>query len=174
MNYFFTSDEHYGHDNIIKYCDRPFASVIEMNNKIITKHNELVNHNDLVIHCGDFTLKGKEYANAIIKRLNGQHIFLLGSHDNWCDKEHIHEIWEQKIEDIYIVACHYAMRVWAKSHYNSWQLFGHSHGKLKTIGKQLDVGVDTNNFYPYSFKQIKSIMSKKENNFNYLLDKLKE
>ena len=47
------------------------------------------------------------------------------------------------------------MRVWNKSHYGSWELYGHSHGTLEPIGKQLDVGVDTNNFYPYSFEDIK-------------------
>ena len=58
------------------------------------------------------------------------------------------------------------MKTWAKSHYNSWQLFGHSHGELKGVGKQMDIGVDTHNFYPYSFNEIKRIMSKKEDNFN--------
>ena len=76
------------------------------------------------------------------------------------------KIWEDKIEGQYIVICHYAMKTWAKSHYNSWQLFGHSHGELKGVGKQMDIGVDTHNFYPYSFNEIKRIMSKKEDNFN--------
>jgi len=60
------------------------------------------------------------------------------------------------------------MRTWPKSHYNTWQLFGHSHGKLKGIGKQLDVGVDTNNFYPYTFEQLKEKMKNQPNNFNFI------
>jgi calcineurin-like phosphoesterase family protein len=40
------------------------------------------------------------------------------------------------------------MRVWPRSHHNSWQLYGHSHGKLLPIGKQWDIGVDNNDFYP--------------------------
>lgn len=66
-----------------------------------------------------------------------------------------------------------AMLVWPRSHYNSWQLFGHSHGGLSHTnsdnlihGKQMDVGVDTNNFYPYSFEQIQKIMEKRPDNFN--------
>ena len=60
------------------------------------------------------------------------------------------------------------MRVWHKSHFNSWQLYGHSHGSLEPIGKQLDVGVDTNRFKPISFDQIKNLMNSKPNNFNYI------
>jgi calcineurin-like phosphoesterase family protein len=83
-----------------------------------------------------------------------------------------HEIWEKTINDQHIVVCHYAMRTWGRSHFNSWQLYGHSHGTLEGHGKQMDIGVDTNHFYPYSFDEIKRIMNKKEDNLNYL--KLKE
>ncbi len=164
---FFTSDEHYGHDRILFYCDRPFETIEEMDNEIIKRHNEVVGINDIVYHLGDFTLKGKEEAQNYIRRLNGNHIFLKGSHDYWLEDD-CPAIIELKLEGNVVVMCHYAMRIWVKSHFNSWQLFGHSHGKLKGVGKQMDVGVDTNNFYPYSFEQISEIMSKKEDNFNFL------
>ena len=82
----------------------------------------------------------------------------------------IHEILEKKIQNQNIICCHYMMKIWPKSHYNSWQLFGHSHGGMngRTEGKQMDVGVDTNNFYPYSFEEIKTIMNLKPNNLNLL------
>lgn len=144
-----------------------------MNSILIARHNEVVGPEDIVIHAGDFTMR---YKNSYSERLNGMHIYLKGSHDYWMDREirfnsdasNCSEIWEQEIEGQHIVVCHYAMRVWSKSHYNSWQLFGHSHGKLEGIGKQMDIGVDTNNFYPYSFADIKKIMSKKEDNFNLI------
>lgn len=171
MKYWFTADEHLGHANIIKYCDRPFKSVEEMDNEIIKRHNEVVGDKDIVIHIGDFTLKHD--AEKYIRRLKGWQVFIRGSHDYWLNEisNKVYEpceIWEKEIEGDYIVACHYAMRVWPRSHYNSWQLYGHSHGKLQGVGKQMDVGVDTNNFYPYSLEEIKKIMSKKENNFNYI------
>jgi len=165
--YWFTSDEHFGHANIIEYCNRPFESVEEMDYAIIERHNEVVGKDDTVIHLGDFTLKSKEIANSYISKLNGNHIFIQGSHDKWMDDDH-HEIWEKKIEGIHIVGCHYAMRVWGQSHYNSWQLFGHSHGRFQGVGKQMDVGVDTHNFYPYSFDEIKEIMKLKDDNINKL------
>jgi len=52
--YFFTADEHYGHEYIIKLCDRPFTSIDEMDAEIIRRHNEMVGSKDVVIHAGDF------------------------------------------------------------------------------------------------------------------------
>jgi calcineurin-like phosphoesterase family protein len=60
------------------------------------------------------------------------------------------------------------MRTWARSHYNSWQLYGHSHGKLEPIGKQWDIGVDNNNYYPVSFDQITEIMKTRPDNPNLI------
>lgn len=168
-NIFFTADEHYGHTNIIRYCQRPFRDVNEMDNELIKRHNEVVGVDDIVYHLGDFTiLKNKEKAEKYIKRLNGYHFFIKGSHDYWLkDRQDIDKILELEIDGFpLIVLCHYAMRVWSRSHYNSWQLYGHSHGKLAGCGKQMDVGVDTNNFYPYSLKEIKQLIDKKEDNFN--------
>jgi calcineurin-like phosphoesterase family protein len=60
------------------------------------------------------------------------------------------------------------MRVWPRSHYNSWHLFGHSHGKLEPVGKSWDVGVDKNNFIPLSLTQIEKIMEKRPDNPNFV------
>ena len=67
-----------------------------------------------------------------------------------------------------IVMSHYAMRVWNQSHRDSWMLYGHSHGMLPPVGKQYDVGVDSNNFMPVSYDQISTIMNHSEHNPNYL------
>lgn len=167
--YYITGDEHYHHKNIINYSNRPFSSIEEHDEQLVERHNFVVKPGDTVVHVGDFTLKNKDFASSIIKRLNGNHIFIQGSHDYWLKSAK--QIWEKRIDDQYVVACHYAMVVWPRSHYGSWQLFGHSHGKLsesRLSGKQLDVGVDTNNFYPYSFDQIKKIMENKPDNFNLI------
>lgn len=168
--YWYTSDEHLGHANIIRYCNRPFSSVEEMDNEIIKRHNEVVSENDTVIHAGDFTLiaKPKIVYRKYIDKLNGKHIFLRGSHDYWLKGSRNHEIMELTFDNTYITICHYAMRVWPRSHYNSILLFGHSHGRLSSEGKSMDIGVDTNNFYPYSFEQIKEIMKNKPDNSNLI------
>ena len=169
--YFFTADEHYGHTNIIKYCNRPFSSVEEMDEMIISNHNKVVGDEDITVHVGDFCLidNTKLVFTKYVHRLKGIHIFLRGSHDRWLNTLHnIHEIWEKKIDDQPIVACHYAMRVWPKNHYNSWLVFGHTHGKLAPEGKSWDVGVDSNNFTPVSFEQLKNIMKDRPDNFNLI------
>lgn len=161
MKYYFTSDEHLGHANILKYCDRPFKNVEEMDEEIIKRYNELVkDDDDIVIHCGDFTLKDSDTALNYIRRLKGHHVFLAGSHDYWLENKNVlksynvYRIWEKYINDIYVVACHYAMRTWPLSHHGSIQLHGHSHGTLPIAYNQLDVGVDSNNFYPVSMEQV--------------------
>jgi len=168
MTHFFTADEHYGHENIIKYCNRPFKTVGEMDAEIIQRHNEVVGPNDTVIHAGDFTLKSKEEATEYLNRLTGRHIFIQGSHDRWRDD--LSYLIERKIEGQHITICHYAMLKWPRSHYGSWQLYGHSHGKLSSLENQWDIGVDNNDFYPYSFEDLKN----KINNFELTLEKLKE
>jgi len=169
--YFFTADEHYGHGNIIKWCKRPFANTGEMNTDMITRNNKVVGPNDVVIHAGDFCWSSNpDKAAEFIKQLNGNHIFLIGSHDRWMRQStgnHKH-IWEKRIDGQVIVVCHYALRVWPRSHFGSWNLYGHSHGTLSSQGKQYDVGVDCNNFYPVSFEEIKIIMSSKPNNLNFI------
>ena len=166
MKYWFTSDEHYGHHNIIKYCNRPFSSVGEMDEILIQNHNKVVKKEDIVLHGGDFTLKRRDEAFKYINELNGKHFFVRGSHDYWMKNLEFHELWEKKINGQYVVVCHYAMRVWPRSHYGSWQLYGHSHGKLEPIEKQHDIGVDNNKFFPVSFEEIVEIMKTKDDNPN--------
>lgn len=185
--YFFTGDEHMGHRNILKYTNGPFSSIEERDNEIIKRHNKIVRGNDSVIHMGDYTLsRDKDKIENYLIRLNGKHLFLEGSHDRWIKDGHLLylwlkylpkdkilcrlpiQIWEKKIDNQWVVACHYNMRVWARSHYNSWLVFGHSHGTLSTVGKQHDVGVDNNNFYPVSFAKLKEIMETKPDNFNLI------
>ena len=156
IRYFFTGDEHLDHSNVIKYCNRPFDSIEEMTEIIIRNFNEVVTPRDITVHVGDFALSGKKTVLNYIKRLNGNHIFIRGNHDRWMDRTY-HEMWVKTIESQTVVACHYALRVWPQSHYGSWQVYGHSHGKLPPVGLQYDVGVDNNDFYPVSFEQLKEI-----------------
>ena len=157
MDYFFTSDEHYNHNNIIVYCDRPFDDAHHMNDVLIAKHNEIVKETDVTVHLGDFSLHKKDVSD-LLSELNGRHIFVKGNHDYWTGSEALPFIHEEKINDQKIVCCHYSMQAWNCQHHGSWHLFGHSHGTLKGMGKSIDVGVDTNDYYPYSFDQIADIM----------------
>jgi calcineurin-like phosphoesterase family protein len=161
--WFFTADEHFHHVSILRHCDRPFPNVEEMNEEIIRRFNARVGKGDVTVHCGDFCWRSEEHAKEIIRRLHGSHIFLKGNHDRWLKKnKHIEKIWHRTINGTRIVACHYAMRTWHQSHRGSLHVHGHSHGTLPRYGRSMDVGVDTNDFYPYSFEEIRYELTKEE------------
>jgi len=168
--YFFTADEHYFHSNIIRFCNRPFEDVEEMNKTQIDNSNSVVKEGDTVVHAGDFTLlkNRKKIQQRLIDRLNGHHIFLKGSHDYWLPMNKSIQIWEKMIEGHYLVVCHYSMHSWARSHYNSWHLYAHSHRDLGLSGKRHCISVDNTNFFPLSFDQIKEIMTNRPDNSNFV------
>ena len=75
-----TSDTHFNHNNIIKYCDRPFADADEMNEALIENWNSVVKDGDIVYHLGDVYMGGK--IEPILRRLKGRKRLILGNHDN--------------------------------------------------------------------------------------------
>jgi calcineurin-like phosphoesterase family protein len=159
--YYFTADQHYGHKRIIEYCKRPFDSVDDMDEYMINEHNKVVKPNDIVINIGDFSLYSRKYedvAKKYIRRLNGMNVFIPGSHDQWLGNNKNSHIWQKSIEGQQVICCHYAMRTWPASHYGSWHLFGHSHGNLLAYGNSFDVGVDSHEFRPWSFEEVKEKM----------------
>lgn len=89
MRYWFTSDTHFGHWNIVRYCNRPFKSLDEMDETMIKRWNERVKKEDIVFFIGDFCFKGSGKRGEGIKtpssywegRLNGKIIHLQGNHD---------------------------------------------------------------------------------------------
>ena len=163
MDIWIIADTHFGHDNIRRYCKRPFVSVKEMDETIIENWNKVVKPCDTVIHCGDFSFGEPE---TYRRRLKGNIILCLGNHDR-REKvrgfNHVTQIYETKIDGQRIVCCHYAMRTWNCSHHGSWHLWGHSHGSLQDdpCSLSFDVGVDSWNFTPVSYEQIKAKMALK-------------
>ena len=85
MKFCVIADTHFGHTNIIKYCNRPFSCTEDMDEALIKNWNETVSNNDVVLHLGDFGVGNKEYVENIIKKLNGKKILIKGNHDNWSD-----------------------------------------------------------------------------------------
>lgn len=165
MKTFFTSDTHFGHVNIIKYCNRPFTSVEEMDNTLIHNWNAIVRPEDTVYHLGDFAVGGGPAA-PYLRRLNGTIHFCLGNHDKRLVSAYsgfIPHVKEVSAENQKIVLCHYAMKVWNGSHKGDWQLYGHSHGTLPDDPTALscDVGVDCWNYFPVSMEQLRAKMKTK-------------
>jgi calcineurin-like phosphoesterase family protein len=83
MTWFFTADLHFDHSNIIDYCQRPFQTVKEMNEKLISNWNITVRSCDVIVVAGDLTLhtNATRVYEKFIRRLNGTKIFLKGNHD---------------------------------------------------------------------------------------------
>jgi len=183
--YFWTADCHYYHTSIIKFTHRPFSSLEEMQEVFIDNHNSIVKPKDITVHAGDFSFATKAKTFAIIARLNGIHIFLKGCHDRWMGNSGVFQkgkiqgvgyLYTKRFDKIHIVVSHWNMRTWPRSHYNAWQLFAHSHGRLEGTGKQIDIGVDTEHpgihekYYPYSFDELIEIMKDRPDNFNLVSD----
>lgn len=174
-NIWFTADTHFGHANIIKYCNRPFENAHE-NDEILTANwNSVVQPDDRIYHLGDFGFGSKGYMNKILNRLMGQKFFIRGNHDKSIRGDVLNHwefdvpYYELKVDDEemdvkqLIVLCHYAFEVWNKKHWGSWHLHGHSHGTLPSSDSQarLDVGVDNNDYFPVSYEKVKEIMTRK-------------
>lgn len=86
MKTFVIADPHFGHENIIRYCNRPFESVIEMDKALIDNWNKTVSNDDIVWVLGDFALSSKDYTKSIIKSLRGRKRLILGNHDRYSQK----------------------------------------------------------------------------------------
>lgn len=80
MNTWFTSDQHFGHEAIIGYCDRPFPNSVEMDEALIKNYNKLVQDNDVVYFLGDTGWNKQGSLKRIIERLKGRKILILGNH----------------------------------------------------------------------------------------------
>jgi calcineurin-like phosphoesterase family protein len=190
MNYYFSSDWHLDHSKIIEIMDRPYESVNQMNEDIIEIYKHFVQPGDHFYFLGDLSLSYKmiEYFfNNVFSNKN--HFFwILGNHDirfkskikkleEKIQNLHVYDLLDIKINDQNIALCHYPMLTWDKSHYNSYQLFGHHHldyaGKVsnkvskRLVGKQFNVSLDLNYFRMLSFWEINSVVKDMPNNWDY-------
>ena len=161
---FVTSDTHFGHDNIRKYCNRPFPSCPEMDEAIMQNWNEKVKNNDIIYHLGDFSFtKNTAETNKYLNRLNGKIVLIRGNHDKKsvvsANFFEVYSKYQGKMltvsEDNYYLN-HFPHLSWDRSHYGVFHLFGHCHGELKNPPiNSLDVGVDANNFTPLNIEEVK-------------------
>ena len=177
----FTSDWHLGHENVMKFSDRPFKDINHMNESIISNMISAVRPGAELFFIGDLAWR-RSALDSFFDRWpkNVNFPWILGNHDkHWQPfKKKCASIGDMKKTKVgsghVIIMCHYPMLTWDKSHYNSWQLFGHhhqhSHGtdKLDQMiqGKMMNVNIEWNNFMPYSESEIIKIMDKKPDNWN--------
>ena len=151
----FTSDQHFGHYNIIKYCNRPFKSVRDMDYEIIFRYNSKVKPDDDVYMLGDFTMFcDKDTIKNYAKLLNGKKHIVIGNHDRIknprvyieCGFESVHYPYVQVKE--FKCIHDYAM-------INEPCLCGHIHEKWLKKEGAYNVGVDMHAFYPININYIR-------------------
>jgi calcineurin-like phosphoesterase family protein len=178
----FVGDTHLGHQNIIRYCDRPFGSMEEHDTALIRGWNEVVAPDDEVWHLGDFAWwhLPEEQVREMFRKLHGYVHLILGNHDLdqtgepravlrelFGDRLH----WYKELvvtpegrrarpgeDGQYVVLFHYALRRWqgwfSKEGRASWHLYGHHHGRLPGAGLSMDVGVDCHDYHPVPWTRI--------------------
>lgn len=153
MSLFFASDTHFNHQAVIDFCNRPFASVEEMNEAMVRNWNATVGPADEVYHLGDFCWFERE-AERFFARLNGVKHLIVGNHDHrkvrrmaWASVQYATKL---KVNGISIYLSHYPVVGFRESlHFH-----GHQHNlKPSTLPNQVDVGVDAWGFRPVSLKE---------------------
>jgi len=171
MRYWFTADYHLGHPNIIKYCNRPFSNLQQMNETIIRNHNSRVKKDDIIFHNGDFCFKNSEgdkdgegIRKSVMEweqQLNGKFIHIKGNHDknNSCKTiiKNLKIIFGNELINIVHDPMDYDEGC-------SINFIGHIHEKWKfrkVFSKMryeniylINIGVDIWKFMPVSFEEI--------------------
>lgn len=190
MSTYFSSDAHYYHKNIIKYCNRPFETVEEMNAELIKRHNEVVKPEDTWYFLGDFGFASNNKLKEIIAQLNGKKIIICGNHDRGvtkmlalgfdfacyemvlnvgghrCRLSHFpYRPTEEEIKDL-----SYDDRYLDKRPQRvpgEFLLHGHHHSKPTEILKswQLDVGLDGHDYKPWSEIEIQRVITAYKNEY---------
>jgi calcineurin-like phosphoesterase family protein len=156
----FTSDSHFGDHRTLNIWKRPFASVAEMDGVLLAAWNGAVAPDDEVWHLGDFARRAADVP-ALLAGLNGTKHLVRGNNDppatvaaaGWASVQDYAEI---ELDGRRLVLCHYPFRTWNGQHRGAINLHGHSHGRLKPLPRQHDVGVDARGWRPVPLAAILS------------------
>ena len=186
MTTYFTADQHFGHQNIIGYCGRPFHSVGEMNAVLVANWNAVVGPHDTVHVLGDVAMGRREESMPLIGRLAGRKILYPGNHDRcWyghgqralrLEQEYFDAGFDQicqgplalTVGNREVLVCHlpYQGDSGETERYakfrpvdeEMWLLHGHVHEKWRQQGRMVNVGVDVWNFTPVAEEVIARLM----------------
>jgi len=162
MNYFY-SDPHFSHEAMLKYepiRGEMFLNVPEMNEYLIKEYNKVVNRTDTVYFLGDISFCGKDETERLIRRMKGNKVLILGNHDrsrspkfwmdvgfNWASKLPV--IWENGIILSHEPIIEFGGVVPKNIH-------GHLHSKTTGLANHFCASVESTNFKPVSWEEIKN------------------
>jgi len=156
---YYSADTHFRHYGVIEKDNRPFASLEEMENSIISHWNRHVRPRDTVWFLGDFALGNVKDTAEILERLNGRKHLVAGNHDDkvrklpgWETSQDYAEIHDGQD---FVILHHYAQRTWRDLQRGAFHLFGHSHGWLAPQCRSIDVGTMCWGYRPVTLAEIK-------------------
>lgn len=187
MTTWFTSDHHFYHKNIIRYCARPFAIAEEMDRAMEDNWRALVKPGDTVYHLGDFALGKPWVAAALLQRLPGRKILIRGNHDKGINRltgpgmfEEVHDRLTIELGGRKVLMCHYPYHPTPEeleqAKANNYDirylerrpedkgmvlLCGHVHEKWKFKKRQVNVGVDVWGFKPIREDELAAFVASK-------------
>ncbi len=167
MSVLYISDTHFGHENIMKHCNRPFSSVKEMDDFMIQNWNNNVKPKDDVYILGDFCFKTGNDPKYYLDRLNGHMHIILGNHDKPLKHITHPKIVSIKMYDEIkdngkkVILFHYPITEWDAFFRDSIHLYGHIHNSIndtyhimKTIKNAYNVGADILDFAPRTLEDV--------------------
>lgn len=165
---YFTSDQHFGHFNIIRLCGRPFESLEAMNETMIEKWNAKVHRDDTVYVLGDLFFRNKDPL-PILKRLKGKKHLIIGNHDkSWMRNNFIEDYFESSqlmkvvsVDGVCLTLCHYPMMSYPSGR-DGFMVYGHIHGNtnmefwplIRSRAEMLNAGVEVNDYAPVSLEEM--------------------
>lgn len=158
---YFTSDTHFGDSRVLRIDRRPFPDMAGHDAALIANWNSTISPEDDVWHLGDFAARRAGLAERLLSQLNGRKYLIIGNNDppeniaapGWSSTQHYAEL---TIDGHLLVLCHYPFRTWNQMSKRSINLHGHSHGRLKPMPRQFDVGVDARGLRPVTLAQLLS------------------
>lgn len=171
---YFTSDLHFYHENVIRFANRAFSNVEEMNHILIENWNQTVCSDDDVYILGDVTMKGTTYATEALSQLKGRKYLIKGNHDRFVQNKTFNQNLFEWIKDYHeltynnyrFILFHYPIEEWNGYFRGSIHLHGHQHNhkdynlnNLQNGVKKFDVGIDANDMHPVSIEDIITFFS---------------
>jgi len=149
---FFTSDTHFNHYNIIKYCNRPFGSVEEMTTVLTENWNKVVSPNDVVWHLGDFAFGPVGMCNGLLHQLNGTKYLIRGNHD--ANEKRMLAVGFKEVHKRFQWNEWWLVHRPRSAPEGARVLCGHVHNHWARIGWFINVGVDVQEFTPRTIDEL--------------------
>ena len=139
MSIFYISDLHFGHQNVIKFDNRPYANTDEMDRDMIRKWNERVGKDDDVYVVGDFAFRSGYGPAWYLQQLSGHKHLIVGNHDGKMLKnKNAMKYWETvdnltsiQDGDKSIILCHFPILEWNQMRHWHLLVYGHIHANTE-------------------------------------------